>query len=234
MKFKFLLICLIICIILSGCRKDNSRLHPDTSYPQTTAFYDSDIDTTTTYNELKSSIETDEILIQGQEFAENYAKMSWQYLHGAAWEDYVNIKYFDFDDNSEDNFFEKDGVPFRKLLITDYTYDELMEYINSFYTDETFEAVAEELFEGFIEGKDNCIYVNGNEPTFLYPLRNKRAQIIGYNVNNDGTVTYNCFSERVNDDSKDRYFSFTLDNGKLCADFDDSEMGLFNADIYEN
>lgn len=234
MKFKLFLLCLVTSIVLSGCHTDNSQLYLNTSYTQTTTAYDSCIDTSTTYHELKSPVEADEIFIQGQYFAENYAKMSWQYLHGAAWFDYADTEYFDFNDKSADNYFEKDGIPFFKLLITEYTYDELIEYIKSFYTDEAFDEVADGLLKRFIEEKDNCIFVNGNEPTFLYPLRNKRAQIIGYNVNNDNTITYNCFSERFNEDSEDIYFSFTLDKGKLCIGFEDSELGLFDANVYKS
>lgn len=62
--------------------------------------------------------------------------MYWDYLCGAAWEDYVNTPYFDFDNKSEDNYFEDDGIPFYKLLITDYTYDELIANIKGFYSDE--------------------------------------------------------------------------------------------------
>lgn len=173
-----------------------------------------------TFGEQTLFDENDETAMAGLEFAERYAKMLWDYVYGAAWNDYVNIKYFDFDDKSEGNYFEEDGVPYYKLLITDYTYDELMEYIKSFYTDNFFEESSPDI-NIMTREKDNCIYVNGNEPTFLFPLRNKRAKIVGYVINDDNTVTYNCLSERDSEPydihTIDLYFSFTLDDGKLCG-----------------
>lgn len=180
--------------------------------------------------------ENDETVIRGREFAESYAEMSWNYLNGAAWDDYVNIKYFDFDDKSEDNYFEKDGIPFYKLLITDYSYDELMEYIKSFCTDEVFDEISDIYFNSIIAEKDNCIFVNGNEPTFLYTMRNERAQIIGYTENADGTVTYDCYAKTTEETDNDLYFSFTLnEENKLCGEFTvstDMEICLFSTDWY--
>ena len=181
--------------------------------------------------------ESDEILVRGQEFAESYAKMYWDYLCGAAWEDYVNTPYFDFDDKSEGNYFEDDGIPFYKLLITDYTYDELIAYIKSFYTDELFEEFkGNSMIDILFTGKDNCIYVNGNEPTFIYQMRNEHAHIIGYTENDDGSVTYDCFAKTTEEDDDDLYFSFILNaDGKLCGDFDislENKLGLFSDTYY--
>lgn len=173
--------------------------------------------------------ETDEILTAGREFAEAYAEMYWNYLCGGAWDDYINTAYFDFEDKSEGNYYEYEGRPFYKLLITEYSYDELIVYIKSFYTDEAYGIIKDSFL--FI-GHDNCIYVNGTEPTFLYGMRNKRANIIGYTQNNDGTITYNCFAETTEQDEEDLYFSFTLSkDGRLCGEFISSELGLFS-DIY--
>ena len=175
--------------------------------------------------------ETDEILVRGQKFAEEFAEMYWNYLCGAAWEDYVNIRYIDFEDKSEDNYFEYDGRPFYKLLISEYTYDEAVEYIKSFYTEELFnETVRDSLI--FI-GVDNCIYVNGTEPNFIYGLRNKHACILDYVENDDGTVTYNCYAESTEETEEDMYFSFTLNaEGKLCEDVFSSLLGLFSDKYY--
>ncbi len=180
--------------------------------------------------------ENNEILVRGQEFAESYAKMYWDYLCGAAWEDYLDTPYFDFDDKSDGNYFEDDEIPFYKLLITDYTYDELIAYIKSFYTDELFEEFKQNyLINGLFTGKDNCIYVNGNEPTFIYQMRNEHAHIIGYTENDDGSVTYECFAKTTEEDDDDLYFSFTLNaDGKLCSDVYDAELGLFSDTYYNN
>lgn len=182
--------------------------------------------------------ENDEILVRGQEFAESYAKMYWDYLCGAAWEDYVNTPYFDFDNKSEDNYFEDDGIPFYKLLITDYTYDELIANIKGFYSDEIFEEYKPAAIGSLFTGRDNCIYVNGNEPTFIYQMRNGHAHIIGYNENDDGSVTYDCFAKTTEEDDDDLYFSFTLNaDGKLCGDLDislENKLGLFSDTYYCN
>ena len=175
--------------------------------------------------------ESDEVLVRGQEFAEAYAEMSWDYLHGAAWEDYVDTAYFDFDDKSEGNYFEEDGIPFYRLLITEYTYDELTEHIKSFHTAEAYSDISA---EGMIfTGRDNCIYVNGNEPTFIYSMRCKRAVIVGYTQAEDGSVVYDCFAQ-AEEDSEDLYFSFTLDpQGKLCGgNTDIMYMELFSERFY--
>lgn len=157
--------------------------------------------------------------------------MYWSYLCGYAWEDYTNIKYFDFDNKDPDNYLELDSetgkVPFYKLLITDYTYDELVEYIKSFYTDEAFVEVQERVFGSFITGKDNSIFVNGNEPTFLYASRNEPAHIISCTQNADGTITYNCCAKSTEEYNELDYFTFTLDNMKLCPGTSDSNMQLF-------
>lgn len=175
--------------------------------------------------------ETDELMVKGQEFAESYAKMYWSYLCGYAWEDYTNIKYFDFDNKDPDNYLELDSetgkVPFYKLLITDHTYDELVEYIKSFYTDEAFVEVQERVFDSFITGKDNSIFVNGNEPTFLYASRNEPAHIISCTQNADGTITYNCCAKSTEEYNELDHFTFTLDNMKLCPGTSDSYMQLF-------
>ncbi|MBQ8780630.1 MAG: hypothetical protein IJZ72_03010 [Oscillospiraceae bacterium] len=172
--------------------------------------------------------ETDEIFIKGQGFAEAYAEMSLNYLHGGAWDNYTEIKYFDFGNKSEGNYFEHEGIPFYKLLISKYTYDEMMEHIRSFYADE--EAYEENAWaEGSLfVGKDNSIYVNGNEPTFIYGLRNKKAYITGYTVNADGSVTYDCYAESADETVGDLYFSFVLDSeGKLAGKVNDGAMLLF-------
>lgn len=176
--------------------------------------------------------ETDEILVKGQVFAEAYAEMSWNYLHGAAWNDYTNIKYFDFNDKSEPNYFEYEGIPFYKLLITDLSYNDLITHIKSFFTDEIYEK--EMHFIGsFIIGIDNCIYVNGNEPTYIFPRRNERACIISYIKNDDSTITYNCYAKSTEAGDEDLYFSFTLNSeGKLCEEIIDSEMRLFSTVYY--
>lgn len=181
--------------------------------------------------------ETDEVLVKGQEFAEAYAEMSWNYFCGAAWDDYVNIPYFDFDDKSEGNYYEYDGIPYYKLLITDYTYDELIDYIKSFLSEELHQDCMWTI-EDFIIGKDNNIYVNGNEPTFIYQLRNEHANIIGYTENDDGSVTYDCFAKTTEENDDDLYFSFTLNaDGKLCKNFDvtlDMALRLFSDTYYSD
>ena len=179
----------------------------------------------------------DEILVRGQEFAEAYAEMSWNYLHGAAWDDYLNTPYFDFDDKSEGNYYEYDGMPFYRLLITDYTYDELIAYIKSFLSEELYQDGMWKI-GSFIVGKDNSIYVNGNEPTFIYQARNEHAHIIGYTENDDGSVTYDCFAKTTEEDDDDLYFSFTLNtDGKLCGSFNatsDMELRLFSDTFYSD
>ncbi|MBQ8780629.1 MAG: hypothetical protein IJZ72_03005 [Oscillospiraceae bacterium] len=172
--------------------------------------------------------ETDEFLIKGQAFAEAYAEMSLNYLHGGAWDNYTEIRYFDFGNKSEGNYFEHEGIPFYKLLISKYTYDEMMEHIRSFYADD--EAYEENAWaEGSLfVGKDNSIYVNGNEPTFIYGLRNKKAEIVGYTANDDGTVIYDCYAESAQEGEADLYFSFVLDSeGRLTEKVNDSAMQLF-------
>lgn len=169
----------------------------------------------------------DEILTKGQAFAEAYAEMSLNYLHGGAWENYTEIKYFDFEDKSDGNYLEYEGMPFYKLLISEYTYEEMMAYIKSFYTEDAYK---ENVWaEGtFFIGKDNDIYVNGNEPTFIYGLSNKKAEIIGYTANDDGTVIYDCYAEAADDYMEDIYFSFVLDTeGKLTEKVDDIAMHQF-------
>ena len=126
-----------------------------------------------------------------------------------------------------------DPIPYYKLLITDYTYDELIAYIKSFYSDELFEEYRPSAIGSLFTVKDNCIYVNGNEPTFIYQLRNEHAHIIGYTENDDGSVTYDCFAKTTEEDDDDLYFSFTLNaDGKLCADVYDAELGLFSDTYY--
>ena len=214
----------------------------------TTAPTEMTVTTTTRPTPETTFDENDEILVRGQEFAEGYAKMYWDYLCGAAWEDYLDTPYFDFDDKSEDNYFEDDenmpvaeGVtfeptPYYKLLITDYTYDELIAYIKSFYSDEVFEEYKPSAIGSLFTVKDNCIYVNGNEPTFIYQMRNEHAHIIEYNENDDGSVTYDCFAKTTEEDDDDLYFSFTLNaDGKLCGDPDislENKLGLFSDTYY--
>lgn len=199
----------LLCYTLSGCNSDtdDTAEAPDLTFD-----------------------ETDELLVKGRDFAKSYAKMSWLYLHGAAWDDYINIKYFDFDDKSEDNYFERDGIPFYKLLITDYTYGELIEYIKGFYTDEAFEELAEGSLKNFIAEKDNCIFVNGNEPTFLYLPRNGQAYIAGYTQNGDGTITYDFCAQSTEEENNFewQYFSFTVtEDMKLTNDkFYESQLFL--------
>ena len=191
--------------------------------------------------------ENDETAMAGLEFAEAYAEMYWNYLCGAAWDDYINIPYFDFDDKSGGNYFEDDkntpvvkGITFKprpyfKLLITDYTYDELIAYIKSFYSDELFDEYKPSAIGSLFTGKDNCIYVNGFEPTFIYQLRNEHAHTIGYTENDDGSVTYNCFAKTTEEYDDDLYFSFTLNtDGKLCADIYEAELGLFSDTYYSD
>lgn len=173
--------------------------------------------------------EADEMLVKGRDFAESYAKMSWLYLNGAAWDDYVNINYFDFGDKSENNYFEKDGIPFYKLLITDYTYGELITYIKDFYTNEVFEELFNNRLKRYITEKDNCIFVNGNEPTFLYLSRNEPAHIIGYTQNNDKSITYDfCARSTEKEDHYElQYFSFTV-----TEDMKLTNTEFYNADLF--
>ncbi len=207
------------------------------SETSTTAPAETTVITTTKSTPVTTFDENDEILVRGQEFAEAYAEMSWNYLHGAAWDDYLNTPYFDFDDKSEGNYYEYDGMPFYRLLITDYTYDELIAYIKSFLSEELYQDGMWKI-GSFIVGKDNSIYVNGNEPTFIYQARNERAHIIGYTENDDGSVTYDCFAKTTEEDDDDLYFSFTLNtDGKLCGSFNatsDMELRLFSDTFYSD
>ena len=204
----------------------------------TTAPTETTVITTTRPTPETTFDENDEILVRGQEFAESYAEMYWDYFEGAAWFD-KDIQYYDLNDKSEENYFEYNGMPFFKLLITDYTYDELIAYIKSFYSDELFEVFKENsLIDVLFTGKDNCIYVNGNEPVLMYHLRNEHAHIIGYTENDDGSVTYDCFAKTTEEDDDDLYFSFTLNtDGKLCGGFDislENELGLFSDKYYND
>lgn len=261
MKNKAIYILCAFCLAMTACGKtvDTSQesMTEETTVteetetetaPETTtaAPTETTVITTTRPTPVTTFDENDEILVRGQEFAESYAKMYWDYLCGAAWEDYLDTPYFDFDDKSEGNYFEDDGnmpdaegvtfdpIPYYKLLITDYTYDELIAYIKSFYSDELFEEFKQNyLINGLFTGRDNCIYVNGNEPTFIYQMRNEHAHIIGYTENDDGSVTYDCFAKTTEEDDDDLYFSFTLNaDGKLCADVYDAELGLFSDTYY--
>lgn len=249
MKNKAIYLLCAACIAMTACAKTNDNVQEEettatTSVSETTILTETVTEPTeTTVNSTTRQIpettfdENDEILVKGQEFAEAYAEMSWDYFCGAAWDDYVNTPYFDFDDKSEGNYYEYNGMPFYKLLITDHTYDELIEYIKSFYSDELFEEFKENsMIDVLFTGKDNCIYVNGDEPTFIYQLRNEHAHIIGYTENDDGSVTYDCFAKTTEDDIEDLYFSFTLNaDGKLCKDFDvtsDTELRLFSDTYY--
>ncbi len=204
----------------------------------TTAPTETTVITTTRPTPETTFDESDEILVRGQKFAESYAEMYWNYFEGAAWFD-KDIQYYDLNDKSEENYFEYNGMPFYKLLITDYTYDELIAYIKSFYSDELFEVFKENsLIDVLFTGRDNCIYVNGNEPVLMYHLRNEHAHIIGYTESGDGSVTYDCFAKTTEEDDDDLYFSFTLNtDGKLCGDFDislENELGLFSDKYYND
>lgn len=254
MKIYFLCALCAVCIAMTACGKttDNTQesITAETttvaevtetekaSETTTTAPTETTVISTTRPTPETTFDENDEILVRGQEFAESYAKMYWDYLCGAAWEDYVNTPYFDFDNKSEDNYFEDDGIPFYKLLITDYTYDELIANIKGFYSDEIFEEYKPAAIGSLFTGRDNCIYVNGNEPTFIYQMRNEHAHIIGYNENDDGSVTYDCFAKTTEEDDDDLYFSFTLNaDGKLCGDLDislENKLGLFSDTYYCN
>lgn len=266
MKLKLLISFVLICCFLTGCQTTGSdnpylqitssaqddipiNLESSTTDGKSEVTFDEtpiqnqefadNSEVSTLNKKLDAKFDgTDEILAQGQEFAKNFSDMIWNYMYGAAWEDYVNIKYFDFENKSEDNYveveaeeFEGRKVPFYKLLITDYTYDELLEYIKSFFAENMYYKI-DEIMEYHIIGKDNFIFVNGNEPTFLYPIRNKRAHIIRYTINSDNTITYDCFAESTEETDDDLYFSFTLCDGKICADFYYSEMNLFNEAVY--
>lgn len=245
-----ILLSLIAGLVLTSCKsyeKTNTITNPDTkaiiSEKQTEPIINNTESDTERSDDLTQEAivleespvfifdETDELMVKGQEFAESYAKMYWSYLCGYAWEDYTNIKYFDFNDKAPDNYLELDTengkVPFYKLLITDYTYDEFVEYIKSFYTDEAFLEVQDRVFGSFITGKDNSIFVNGNEPTFLYASRNEPAHIISYTQNADGTITYNCCAKSTEEYNELDYFTFTLDEMKLCPGTSDSNMQLF-------
>jgi len=231
---KKLFVFLLIFITLTACTPQKEQVQTEaiiTSDKAVTAI-DTDVSTPPiTAEEEKSEEETDEILVRGQKFAEEFAEMYWNYLCGAAWEDYVNIRYIDFEDKSDGNYIEYDGMPFYKLLISEYTYDEAVEYIKSFYTEELYNAsVKDNLI--FID-VDNCIYVNGQEPNFIYSMRNEHAHITGYTENNDGTVTYDCYAKTTEEDEEDLYFSFTLnEEGKLCEDIFSSYLGLFSDKYY--
>ncbi len=260
MKNKAIFLLCAACLAMTACGKatDNVQesLTEETTVTEetetetalettTTSLTETTVITTTKSTPVTTFDENDEILVRGQEFAESYAKMYWDYLCGAAWEDYLDTPYFDFDDKSEGNYFEDDEnmpvaegvtfdpIPYYKLLITDYTYDELIAYIKSFYSDELFEEYRPSAIGSLFTVKDNCIYVNGNEPTFIYQLRNEHAHIIGYTENDDGSVTYDCFAKTTEEDDDDLYFSFTLNaDGKLCADVYDAELGLFSDTYY--
>ena len=69
-------------------------------------------------------------------------------------------------------------------------------------------------------------------------MRNGHAHIIGYNENDDGSVTYDCFAKTTEEDDDDLYFSFTLNaDGKLCGDLDislENKLGLFSDTYYCN
>ena len=240
MKRRYVVgICLIVwavCIALSACTRTTYELPADTSaieeYIETTSMV---IEERVAEKVEPAALDyDDEIVMRGYEFAESYAEMSWNYLHGAAWENYIETEYFDFEDKSEGNYYEYEGMPFYKLLITDYTYDELIEYVKSFYTDEVYEEYA--YFYGtFIIDKDNRIYVNGNEPTYIYPQRNEKAKIIGYTEHSDGSVTYQCYAKTLEPDyDADNYFCFTINNeGKLCGnECLDSDLRLFSSMYY--
>lgn len=252
MKNKAIFLLCAACLAMTACGKtvDNVQesmteettmisevIETETALETTTTVpTETTVITTTRPTPETTFDENDEILVRGQEFAESYAKMYWDYLCGAAWEDYVNTPYFDFDNKSEDNYFEDDGIPFYKLLITDYTYDELIANIKGFYSDEIFEEYKPAAIGSLFTGRDNCIYVNGNEPTFIYQMRNEHAHIIEYNENDDGSVTYDCFAKTTEEDDDDLYFSFTLNaDGKLCGDPDislENKLGLFSDTYY--
>lgn len=249
MKNKAIFLLCAACLVMTACGKTVDNVQESTTgettvteetetetaaETTTTALTETTVVTTARPTPETTFDESDEILVRGQEFAESYAKMYWDYLCGAAWEDYLDTPYFDFDDKSEGNYFEDDGIPFYKLLITDYTYDELIAHIKGFYSDELFEEFKQNyLINGLFTGRDNCIYVNGNEPTFIYQMRNEHAHIIGYTENDDGSVTYDCFAKTTEEDDDDLYFSFTLNaDGKLCTDVYDAELGLFSDTYY--
>lgn len=252
MKNKAVYLLCAACMAMTACARTNNNAQENTA-EETTATVsvtETTVIPTETVTESETTVisttrqipettfdETDEILVKGQEFAEAYAEMSWDYFCGAAWDDYADTPYFDFDDKSDGNYYEYDGIPFYRLLITDRTYDELIDYIKSFYSDELFEEFkGDSMIDILFTGKDNCIYVNGNEPTFIYQMRNEHAHIIGYTENDDGSVTYDCFAKTTEDDAEDLYFSFTLNtDGKLCKDFDvtsDTELRLFSDTYY--
>lgn len=260
MKNKAIYLLCAICFMLTACGRtdDNVQEYVKTeittvmtteatetekvsvaskSETTTTAPTETTVITTTKSTPVTTFDENDEILVRGREFAEAYAEMSWNYLHGAAWDDYLNTPYFDFDDKSEGNYYEYDGMPFYRLLITDYTYDELIAYIKSFLSEELYQDGMWKI-GSFIVGKDNSIYVNGNEPTFIYQARNEHAHIIGYTENDDGSVTYDCFAKTTEEDDDDLYFSFTLNtDGKLCGSFNatsDMELRLFSDTFYSD
>ena len=252
MKNKAIYLLCAACLTMTACGKtvDTSQ---ESTVEETTVTEETETETapeTTTTSPTETTVitttkstpvttfdENDEILVRGQEFAEAYAEMSWNYLHGAAWDDYLNTPYFDFDDKSEGNYYEYDGMPFYRLLITDYTYDELIAYIKSFLSEELYQDGMWKI-GSFIVGKDNSIYVNGNEPTFIYQARNEHAHIIGYTENDDGSVTYDCFAKTTEEDDDDLYFSFTLNtDGKLCGSFNatsDMELRLFSDTFYSD
>lgn len=252
MKIRCLFCIFLIVLFFTACKKNSNydiNHSQTTSNPITTTTENITMNislteiNTTTFSCQEANLsndpskntfdENDETLLKGQIFAEAYAEMSWNYLHGAAWDDYINIKYFDFNDKSEPNYFEYEGIPFYKLLITDISYNDLITHIKSFFTDEIYEKEIHAI-GSFIIGKDNCIYVNGNEPTYIFPRRNERACIISYIKNDDSTITYNCYAKSTETDSEDLYFSFTLNSeGKLCKEIIDSEMRLFSKTYYD-
>ena len=112
--------------------------------------------------------------------------------------------------------------------------------IEKFVEETSAEIIADEMLErkgwsisALFTDKDNCIYVNGNEPTFLYTVGYKHAHIMEYTESNDKTGTYNCYTKTPERSNEDLYFSFTLNtNEKLCEETDDSELCIFSNIYY--